>query len=177
MLVSLGAMFGSSLFAPIARAANSEQALQGAVGMPVFNAAQRKLVAALSERVLPTTDTPGAIAAGVPAFIEQLLGEWALPADAVPVIAGLNAIDARSRVDFGKAAVDVTPQQQDALLTLAMNKQLVGAEPFFEIFRQMVVTGYYTSEVGIEAEREYIPVPGEYDGSYPVAKVTKIMVG
>ncbi len=176
MLASVGAIFGTALFAPIARAATA-QPIQGAVGMPVFNTAQRALVAALSERVLPATDTPGAIAAGVPAFIEQLLGEWGLPGDAAPVIAGLAAIDARSRQDFGKPAVDVSPQQQDALLTLAMNRQLAGNEGFFEIFRQLVITGYYTSEVGIEAEREFVPVPGSYDGHYPVSKVTKIMVG
>ena len=176
-LGALGAMFGTALFPPIARAASATQPLAGAIGTPVFGPAQKALVSALSERILPTTDTPGAIAAGVPAFIEQLLGEWSLPADVVPVHAGLAAIDARSRADYGVAGAKATAVQQDALLTLAMNKMLPGTEPFFDIFRQLVITGYYTSEVGIEADREYVPVPGMYDGSYPVAKVTKIMVG
>lgn len=176
-LASLGAMFGTALFAPIARAAGATQPLQGAVGTPVFTPAQKAIVSALSERVLPTTDTPGAIAAGVPAFIEQLLGEWGLPGDVAPVAAGLGALDARSRLDYKVGAADATAVQQDALLTLAMNKALPGVESFFEIFRQLVITGYYTSEVGIAAEREWVPVPGSYDGSYPVAKVTKIMVG
>lgn len=173
-LAALGAMFGTTLFAPIARAASATQPLQGAVGTPVFTAPQRALVSVLSERVLPTTDTPGAIAAGVPAFIEQLLGEWALPGDVAPVAAGLAALDARSIADFGVGAVSASPVQQDALLTLAMNKAIPGAETFFHIFRQLVVTGYYTSEVGITQEREYLPVPGSYDGAYPVAKVEKI---
>jgi hypothetical protein len=173
-LASLGAMFGTFLFAPIARAASAAQPLQGAIGKPVFAASQRALVAALSERVLPTTDTPGAIAAGVPAYIEQLLAEWALPADVAPVLTGLAAIDARSMADYGTPAATASAAQQDALLTLAMNKALPGAEPFFDIFRQLVVTGYYTSEIGITQEREYLPVPGSYDGAYPVAKVEKI---
>lgn len=177
MLASLGAMFGTAVFAPIARAATAAQPLQGAVGTPVFTAAQKALVSALSERVLPTTDTPGAIAAGVPAFIEQLLGEWGLPGDVAPVAAGLAALDARSRTDFGVGAAKASAVQQDALLTLAMNKAIPGVENFFEIFRQLVVTGYYTSEVGIEHEREYLPVPGSYDGAYPIAKVEKIWVG
>lgn len=176
-LATLGAMFGTALFAPIARAATAAAPLEGAVGTPVFTAQQRKLVAALSERVLPTTDTPGAIAAGVPAFIEQMLGEWALPGDVAPFVAGLAAIDARSRLDFGKAAADASAEQQDALLTLAMNRQLPGVEGFFDKFQQLVVIGYYTSEIGITEEREYLPVPGSYDGSYPIAEVTKIMVG
>ena len=173
-LASLGAMFGTALFAPIARAATATQPLQGAVGAPVFTSAQKAIVSALSERVVPTTDTPGAIAAGVPAFIEQLLGEWGLPGDVAPIAAGLAAIDARSRLDYGVGAAQASAVQQDALLTLAMNRALPGVEGFFDAFRQLVVTGYYTSEVGITAEREFLPVPGSYDGAYPVAKVDKI---
>ena len=167
-------MFGSTLFAPIARAAGAAPPPAGAAGSSVFSAGQRSLVRALSERIVPTTDTPGAIAAGVPEFIEELLGQWALPSEVAPIAAGLAAIDARSRADFGTVAAAATPEQQDALLTLAMNKALPGTEPFFDLFRQLVVTGYYTSEIGITEEREYLPVPGRYDGAYPVAKVTKL---
>ena len=173
-LAALGAMFGSALFAPIARASTFGQAPAGAVGTPVFTTPQRALVAALSERVLPTTDTPGAIEAGVPAFIEELLGTWALPSEVGPLVAGLEAVDARSRADYGVAAAEASAEQQDALLTLAMNGALPGAGRFFEHFRQLVVTGYYTSEIGMTVEREYLPVPGSYDGAYPYANVTKV---
>jgi hypothetical protein len=173
-LGAIGAMFGSALFAPVARAAQGGAPPAGAVGTPVFSKGQMALVSALSERVIPTTDTPGAIKAGVPEFIELMLGAWGLPGDVAPITAGLSAIEARSMLDFKVSAADASPQQQDALLTLAMNKQLAGAEPFFDLFRQLVITGYYTSEVGITEEREYLPIPGSYDGAYPVAKVTKI---
>lgn len=173
-LMGLGAMFGSALFPPIARAAAGKAPPAGAVGTPVFDAAQRALVTALSERVLPTTDTPGAIAAGVPAYIEELLGQWALPEEVGPIAEGLAAIDARSRADYDVAAATATPEQQDALLTLAMNDGLPGGAAFFDRFRQLVVTGYYTSEIGMTVEREYLPVPGSYDGAYPYAKVTKV---
>lgn len=173
-LAAMGAMFGSAVFAPIARAAALGQAPAGAVGTPVFTAGQRALVAALSERVIPTTDTPGAIAAGVPAFIEELLGQWALPSEVAPLMAGLQALDARSRADYGVGAAEASPEQQDALLTLAMNKGISGADGFFERFRQLVITGYYTSEIGMTVEREYLPVPGSYDGAYPLTPETRV---
>jgi hypothetical protein len=72
-LAGMAAMFGAGLFAPIARAAGVAVApviSDGPPSTPVFTAQQRALMAALSERVMPTTDTPGAIAAGVPEFIE-----------------------------------------------------------------------------------------------------------
>lgn len=175
-LAGIVAMFGASLFAPIARAAAAQvpQISEGPPSAAVFTAGQRALMTALSERVMPTTDTPGAIAAGVPEFIEKLLADWALPEERVPVLAGLDAIEARSRADYQVAAAEATPEQQDALLTLAMEGELPGGGEFFEKFRQLVITGYFTSEVGITQEREYLPIPGRYDGAYPYSEVNRV---
>ena len=143
-LAGVAAMFGSGLFAPIARAASPAPKVPGIPvisddppAVALFTPAQRALVTALSERVIPTTDTPGAIAAGVPAFIEKLLADWALPADRVPILAGLDAIEVRSLQDYRIAATQATPEQQDALLTLAMFDQLPGGWAFFDAFRQL----------------------------------------
>ena len=179
-LAGVVAMFGAGLFAPIARAAGVVQAAgipsisEGPPSAAVFTPVQRALMTALSERVIPTTDTPGAIAAEVPAFIDKMLADWASPKDRVPILAGLDAIEARSMQDYAVPGASATPQQQDALLTLAMNDQLPSGGVFFEAFRQMVITGYYTSEIGITQEREYLPVPGEYNGAFPYAQVNKV---
>jgi hypothetical protein len=176
-LTGVLALFGAGVFAPIARAAQmtaTQMIPDGPPSVAVFNPAQRALMTALSERVIPTTDTPGAIAAGVPAFIEKLLADWAMPGDRVPIVAGLDAIEARSQQDYKVSAAKATPAQQDALMTLAMNDQLPGGKTFFEAFRQLVITGYYTSEIGITQEREYLPVPGEYNGAFPYSQVNKV---
>jgi len=175
-LAGMAAMFGASLFAPIARAATAQVTpiSSGPPSSPVFTAQQRALMTALSERVMPTTDTPGAITAGVPAFIEKLLADWASPDDRKPILAGLDAIEARSQSDYKIAADKATPAQQDALLTLAMENKLPGGADFFDKFRQLVITGYFTSEVGITQEREYLPVPGHYDGAFLYSQVNKV---
>ena len=123
---------------------------------------------------MPTTDTPGAIAAGVPAFIEKMLADWGTPNDRKPILAGLDAIEARSQADYKVAAAKATPEQQDALLTLAWKNEFPGGGEFFVAFRQLVITGYFTSEIGITQEREYLPVPGKYDGAYPYSQVNKV---
>jgi len=181
-LAGVAGMFGAALYAPIARAAGLVQQpaagippiSEGPPSAPVFTPAQRALMTALSERVLPTTDTPGAIAADVPAFIEKQLADWARPEDRVPIIAGLDAIEARCLQDYKVAGARATPAQHDALLTLAMNDGLPSGGAFFTAFRQLVITGYYTSEIGITQEREYLPVPGEYNGAFPYSQVNKV---
>ena len=175
-LAGIVAMFGAGLFAPIARAAAGDVTpiSGGPPTVAVFAPQQRALMTALSERVMPTTDTPGAIAAGVPAFIEKLLADWALPQEREPIVAGLDAIEARSRADYDVTAAMATPEQHDALLTLAMENALPGGAEFFDKFRQLVITGYFTSEIGITQERKYLPVPGRYDGAYPYSQVNKV---
>ncbi len=179
-LAGVAAMFGASLFAPLARAAGAAPRAEipviseGPPSVRVFTPTQRAAMSALSDRVIPTTDTPGAIAAGVPDFIEKMLADWALPGDRVPILAGLDAIEARSMRDYGVSTANATAEQQDALLTLAMNRQLDGGGDFFEPFRQLVIAGYYTSEIGMTQEREYLPVPGEYNGEFPYSQVNKV---
>jgi hypothetical protein len=175
-LAGIAAMFGASMYAPLARALASDTTpiSSGPPSVAVFTPQQRALMTALSERVMPTTDTPGAITAGVPEFIEKLLADWAAPEERTPIIAGLDAIEVRSRADYKVAAALATPEQQDALLTLAMEDKLPGGKDFFEKFRQLVITGYFTSEVGITKERKYLPVPGRYDGAYLYSEVNRV---
>ena len=175
-LAGMVAMFGASLFAPIARAAAVQVTpiSSGPPSSPVFSAQQRALMTALSERVMPTTDTPGAIAAGVPEFIEKLLADWASPDERKPILAGLDAIEVQSRTEYKVAADKAMPAQQDALLTLAMEDKIAGGADFFDKFRQLVLTGYFTSEIGITKERKYLPVPGRYDGAYPYSEVNRV---
>lgn len=175
-LAGIAAMFGASLYAPIARALASDTTpiSDGPPSVAVFTPQQRELMTALSERVMPTTDTPGAITAGVPEFIEKLLADWSYPDDRKPILAGLDAIEARSQADYGVAGAQATAAQQDALLTLAMEDKFPGGKAFFDNFRQLVITGYFTSEVGIMQEREYLPIPGRYDGAYLYSEVNKV---
>ncbi|HVI97771.1 MAG TPA: gluconate 2-dehydrogenase subunit 3 family protein [Sphingomonas sp.] len=179
-LAGMAATFAVPLFAPIARAAGlvgktSRPVISdGPPSVQVFTPAQHELMTALSERVMPTTDTPGAIAAGVPDYIDKLLADWAWPDERKPIIIGLDLLDAKSLEDNKVPGAKATPEQQDALLTAAMNDQIPNGASFFEKFRQLVLTGYFTSEIGMTQEREYLPVPGEYHGDYLYSNVNKV---
>jgi hypothetical protein len=133
------------------------------------------LVAAISERIIPTTDTPGAIAAGVPAFIEMMLADWYEPTDRNAFMNGLGVLEGYSRVQFNRPFADIAPEEQDLVLTQAMTGRVSGLPvSFFEHCRQLTITGYYTSEIGCKQERVYLPVPGRYDGKYPYAQVRRV---
>lgn len=51
-----------------------------ATGKPYLAPADRATLDLLCETIIPRTDTPGALYAGVPAFLDELLASWASPA-------------------------------------------------------------------------------------------------
>jgi len=175
LLQGAAALFGVELAAPLSRALAAESAPGFAASRPALSAAQLALVSAISERIVPTTDTPGAIAAGVPAFIEMMLADWYEPTDWQQFMNGLGVFEGSARIQFGKPFAEIAPEEQDLVLTQAMTGKIPGLPAsFFEQCRQLVVLGYYTSEIGCKQERVYVPVPGRYDGKYPYAEVRRV---
>jgi hypothetical protein len=130
---------------------------QAAAWVPkVFNRHQRETVATLAELIIPETDTPGARAAGVDRFIDAVLKD-ATPGDRKRFLDGLVWIDSRSKALAGADFVSSTPVQQVALLTeLAPAEGTSGEAPagvdFFQAIKSMTITGYYTTEIGLQQE-------------------------
>jgi hypothetical protein len=140
---------------------------------------QNDLVVHLTEMILPATDTPGAKAARVNAFIDLILTDWAPDEDREHFLAGLADVDARSREAHGVAFLEATPDQQLALMTAMEEDALTAAAeeapgappPFFSMLKQLTLLGYYTSEIGATEELQWIAAPGRYDGCLPLEEV------
>src|SRR6187401_2155741 len=146
LLQGAAALFGVEMAAPLSRALVAESMPGFAASRPALSAAQLTLVSAISEHIVPTTDTPGAIAAGVPAFIEMMLADWYEPTDWQQFMNGLGVFEGSARIQFGKPFAEISPEEQDLVLTQAMTGKIQGLPAsFFEQCRQLVVLGYYTS--------------------------------
>ena len=115
------------------------------------------------ERIIPADETPGAIDAGVPAFIERMLADWYDEPDRVRVVTGLHELASAASARHGRTFADCTPVQQDALL-MELDRQ--GAKNWFATVKYLTIWGYYTSRVGIERELQTTQ-PRRYDGCAP----------
>jgi gluconate 2-dehydrogenase gamma chain len=118
------------------------------------------------ERIIPADETPGATAAGVPAFIARMLSDWYDAPDRARVIAGIESLDALSRARHARAFAACSDAEQDTLLL-----ELDGEGPahWFATVKYLTIWGYYTSEVGVVRELGQWPSPGRYDGCAPYA--------
>jgi hypothetical protein len=141
----------------VARDAHALIAQATPAGQPyqpeALTTAQYRTLERLTELIVPLEDgRPGAVGAGVPGWIDQLLN---VNADLKATwVKGLGWLDATMTSRHGAAFADATAMQQTELLDqIAFKKNSSPAlDPgidFFVLARRMTVDGFYTSPVGM----------------------------
>lgn len=178
LLKTLSALAGCSLTNRLVEAAGNRALLAKAAPRSALDASQRRMVEQLAELIIPRTDTPGAIDAGAPLFIEQIVSGWYSQSERILFLDGLDSIDAWCTAHHGQGFLFCDSAAQTAALTAAevaassyrpaASQGVFGVpdeqSPFFFKLRLLTVLGFYTSEVGATQELAYDPVPGMYDG-------------
>jgi hypothetical protein len=140
-----------------------------------LNPHQAATVAVLVDCILPATDTPGAAEAGVPEFIDVIVGEWYDAPERTQFLTGLADLDERSAT-FGAARfVDLRDDQRVALLTSVETEAFearkatpAGPTPFWLRLKSLTLYGYYRSAVGSLQELDRPTIPGRFDGCGPL---------
>ncbi len=124
-----------------------------------------ELIAEISELIIPETDTAGAKSAGVPEYVQAVVGTFYTKAARDEFIQNLALFDemahSRNQESFLSAPKDV---RQRILGELDADDRQDGRRKIWRELRSMVIFGYYTSEAAAD-ELLYDPIPGRYDGS------------
>ncbi len=134
-----------------------------------FSSDELATLAVLCDHIMPTTNTPGARAAGVPEYLDDLL--------AASLAAGVNSkqtaawksglawLETHVQTGHGTDLLHLTPEQQVTVLTSL--EALPESDPgrrFFGLLKDGTLYTYYTSKIGMEQELHYAM---EYRDSYP----------
>ena len=134
---------------------------------------QFETIAAVAERILPRTDTPGAREVGVPQFIDVLYGGYLTAEEKSRLTAGLADLGRRARSEGGSVA-QLPADRQDELLRAVARESQGKDKSFFGLVRELTITGYFTSETVGRTVLHYDPVPGGYQGCIPLAEVGNV---
>ena len=118
-----------------------------------FTAAEYAVVERLTDIIIPSDGSPGAMEAGVAEFIDFIVAGD--PEAQYGFRTGLTWLDAHAEQSAGKRFAALTPEQQTALLEPLgfKDKARPGQETgrrFFSMMREFTVTGFYTSEIGFK---------------------------
>ncbi|WP_428661632.1 gluconate 2-dehydrogenase subunit 3 family protein [Runella sp.] len=155
-------LLGSVISAPT-MAGVLGQRLNVGESVPV-TAEQEAFLSDLADVIIPTTNTPGAKAAGVEKFIVRVMRDCYPKEDQTSFYSGLTQLNTDSRTAFGKSFVELDSKQKiDAVKALTVSNK-----PFFLRMKELTVTGYFTSEIGATKAMEYLPIPGRFEGCVPL---------
>ena len=109
------------------------------------------LVSNLTDELIPTTDTPGAVDAGVPAYLDALMADWA---SAETQQAHHEIIAA---VEQELAAI---PLEELDAAAFGERREELGA---YRTLKNLIADAYYVSEPGATLEAGWVSVPGRWD--------------
>jgi gluconate 2-dehydrogenase gamma chain len=145
-------------------------------------------LSAACDTLIPVTDTPGALAAKVPQTFDALLANWASPATRELVSGALVRLEAAAKSGTGKSFARLTAAERTTFLSEYDKAALQpvppppgakSAHPFAPLvsvadngwhrIKDLIITLYYSSEIGLTEELIYEHVPGEW---VPSLKIT-----
>ena len=139
-----------------------------------FNEEEFDTLWLMANIILPKTETPGAIEAGVPLFMDKLYGEFLEDDEKNKFQAGLKNFMATCKNENGEGFLDLDKESQISYLEKLDN---AGAEEeFFKSSKQIILWAYFTSEAGMRS-MNYLPVPGRYNGCISIDGEEKNIVG
>ena len=135
----------------------------------------------IAETIIPATDTPGAKAAKVGAFMTVMVKDCYEEKDQKTFRDGMDKINDASKKKFDNAFMSITPQQRhDLLVTIdneqkEYNKKKKNDDPdhYFRLMKELTLLGYFTSEPGATQALRYVETPGKYEGCIPYHKGEK----
>jgi gluconate 2-dehydrogenase gamma chain len=141
-----------------------------AAGQPL-SAEQYALLEQVCESIIPQTDTPGAIVAGVPAFMRDMLANWGSNASRSEITGVLEEIDRHAWEKFGAAFLELPPDRRFQVMRSFDEDRVSRQEPAYGKFKYLVLVGYYQSEAGATQELRYELVPGAWRGCVPYSEI------
>jgi len=183
---SVFSVLSSDVFAATLQA---QLAANKAGTLRTLSPAQNEIVVAMSDVMIPATDTPGAKAAKVNEFIDLILTEWATEEEKKIFLEGLAEADRKTNALFGHGFAAASAKEQAAIVlefdeelaTLRNEKlpkqirawELTLLLPFFAQMRRLTLVGYYTSSIGQEQELKVDIIPGALHGCVPAEPEVK----
>ena len=137
-------------------------------GPQFFSAEEMKVITLLSDIIIPKDAVSGsATEAKVPEFIEFIVKD--MPEHQTPLRGGLRWLEMQCFKQFNQSFASVTDQQRIQLVDQIAYPEKAAPDmkqgvSFFNLMRDLVTTGFYTSEMGVKDLGYMGNVPNQWNG-------------
>jgi hypothetical protein len=137
----------------------------GALEPRYYSKQEFAVVSKLADGLIPATDTPGAIAAGVPMYLDALMADWA-SAETQEAHHNIVAV-------VEQELVATSLEELDAAAFGERRDELGG----YRQLKNLISNAYYVSEPGAALEIGWVPDPGRWEHCVPIEEVTRVRGG
>lgn len=137
----------------------------------VFSPEQYALLEQVVDVIIPPTDTPGALDAGVPEFMRQMLMDWASQETRVAMLGVLEGIEKQAWEKYGTVFLELPAARRLDVMRAVDESSFARQDVAWSKFKSLVLVGYYHSEIGATQELRYELVPGAWRSCLPLAEV------
>jgi hypothetical protein len=133
-----------------------------------FNEHEMATITVLADIIIPKDDVSGSASeAGVPAFIDFIVQD--MPSHQTPLRGGLRWLDTQCLHRYGKTFNDSDSRQQMEMVDEIAwpdkaKPEMKQGVAFFNLMRNLTVTGFYTSEIGVKDLGYKGNVPNKWNG-------------
>jgi glucoside 3-dehydrogenase (cytochrome c) hitch-hiker subunit len=139
----------------------------------------------VAETILPHTSTAGAKAAGVGRYMTVMVNDCYKKEDQEIFHKGMGQLNDACKKMHDHGFMKATPDQRKELLVSLDNerkkynetKEKGSPNHYFQMMKQLTISGYFSSEKGKTEGLQYVPVPGRWDAVIDYKKGDKSFAG
>lgn len=141
-----------------------------------FSGADVGLLAEIAETIIPRTSTPGASDAEVAPFIAMMVDDCYSDADQATFHEGLVTFKRDCTNTYKTQFASLEPAKKQQFLSgldqqaRSYQRSEGASAHYFTMIKQLTLLGFFTSEIAQKEVLRLLPIPGRYDGCYPLQK-------
>jgi Gluconate 2-dehydrogenase subunit 3 len=133
-----------------------------------FSVAEQKIIASITDTIIPAGSSIGALSVGVDKFLQKLIDDCYEKNVQVNVKTQLKNLEGSANATNKKSFADCTQTQREGLLLKLSTSEKKEEKDFFDLVKSETIRGFNTSQKVMQEYLGYKVAPGHYYGSIDV---------
>ena len=133
-----------------------------------FSVAEQKILASITDTIIPAGNSIGALSVGVDKFLQKLIDNCYEKDAQENVKTQLKSLEVAAKTINKKSFADCTQVQREQLLLTLSNSTNKHEKDFFDLIKSETIKGFNTSQKVMQEYLGYKVAPGHYYGSVDV---------
>ncbi len=142
-----------------------------------IKASEEKLLAEISETLIPKTGIPGAKEMKAHLFVLKMVDDCATKEEQQDFMNGMDTFNDLCKKNYNQSFIACTPAQREELLNRLDKKAFTGkVASFYTTVKSLTIDAFLTSQLVMTKILPYELVPGRWHGCVPAKKPTTKLI-